>query len=103
MSRPGVRQTADAHDSIPRSQAAICSQLLMLENLMREMRSNACAPSNLVMPKISQHTSSDMIVSTRSRVSFFLKKFRRLDFMDDNRELHGHNFFLIVLHEEALI
>ena len=54
------------------------------------------ASSELVIPKISQHTSSDMIGTTRSRVSFFLKKFRKLDFMDDNRELHAHNSFLIV-------
>jgi hypothetical protein len=56
------------------------------------------APSELVIPKISQHTSSDMIGSTRSRVSFFLKKFRKLDFMDDNSELHEHSSFLIVKH-----
>jgi len=56
------------------------------------------ASSELVIPKISQHTSSDMIGATRARVSFFLKKFRKLDFMDDNRELHAHNSFLIAKH-----
>ena len=103
MSPPGLRQTAGVTDSIPRNQAAVCSQLLMLENLMREMRCNACVPSELVIPNISQHTPADMIDTTRSCVSFFLKKFRKLDFMDDNRELRVHSSFLIVLHEDALI
>jgi hypothetical protein len=44
-----------------------------------------------------------MIGTTRSRVSFFLKKFRKLDFMDDNHELHAHSSFLIVKHEDVLI
>jgi hypothetical protein len=33
MSPPGLRQTAGVNDSIPRSQGAVCSQLLMLEEL----------------------------------------------------------------------
>ena len=70
---------------------------------MWEMPSNACAPSELVIPNISQRTPADMIGTTRSCSSFFLKKFRKLDFMDDNRELHGHSSFLIVLHQDALI
>jgi hypothetical protein len=73
----------------------------MLENLIREMRAMH-GIVGLVIPKISQHTSNDMIGTTRSRVSLFLKKFRKLDFMDDNRELHGHSSFLIILHEYAL-
>ena len=75
----------------------------MLENLIREMRSNACAPSELTIPKIRQHTPTDMFGTTRSRISFFLKKFRKLDFMDDNRELHAHSSFLIVKHKMFLL
>ena len=62
------------------------------------------APSELVIPKINQDTVADMVGATRSCVSFFLKKFRKLGIMDYKRELHMHSSFLIiVLHEGALI
>jgi CRP-like cAMP-binding protein len=38
----------------------------------------------LIVPKISQETLADMVGTTRSRVSFFLNKFRTLGFIDYN-------------------
>jgi CRP-like cAMP-binding protein len=35
-----------------------------------------------VIPKISQETLADMIGTTRSRVSFFMNRFRKLGFVD---------------------
>ena len=50
-----------------------------------------------VMPQISQETLAEMIGTTRSRVSFFLNKFRKLGFIDYNGELRVHSALLNVL------
>ena len=53
-----------------------------------------------VMAKISQETLAEMIGTTRSRVSFFMNKFRKLGFIDYNGELHVHSSLLnVVLHD----
>jgi CRP-like cAMP-binding protein len=53
-----------------------------------------------VLPKISQDTLAEMIGTTRSRVSFFMNKFRKLGFLDYNGGLHVHSSLLnIVLHD----
>jgi CRP-like cAMP-binding protein len=53
-----------------------------------------------VIPKISQETLAEMIGTTRSRVSFFMNKFRKLGFIYYNGGLHVHSSLLsIVLHE----
>lgn len=58
----------------------------------------------LITPKIDQDTPAYLVGTTQSRVSLFLKKYRKPDFMDYNYEWRGHSSFLIiVLHEVALI
>ena len=53
-----------------------------------------------VIPKISQDTLADMIGTTRSRVSFFLNKFRKLGFIQYNGRMEVHSSLLnIVLHD----
>jgi CRP/FNR family transcriptional regulator, cyclic AMP receptor protein len=53
-----------------------------------------------VVPKISQDTLAEMIGTTRSRVSFFMNKFRKLGFLYYNGGLHVHSSLLnIVLHD----
>ena len=55
-----------------------------------------------VIPKISQETLSDMIGTTRSRVSFFMNRFRKLGFVDYNggNGLQVHSSLLnVVLHD----
>ena len=53
-----------------------------------------------VIAKISQETLAEMIGTTRSRVSFFMNKFRKMGFIDYNGELHVHSSLLnIVLHD----
>jgi len=54
-----------------------------------------------VLPKISQETLSEMIGSTRSRVNFFMNKFRKLGFIQyNNGGLHIHKSLLsVVLHD----
>ena len=53
-----------------------------------------------VIAKISQETLAEMIGTTRSRVSFFMNRFRKLGFIDYNGELHVHSSLLnVVLHD----
>jgi CRP/FNR family cyclic AMP-dependent transcriptional regulator len=50
-----------------------------------------------VVPKISQATLADMIGTTRSRVNFFLNKFRKLGFIDYNGHLKINSSLLSVV------
>jgi CRP/FNR family transcriptional regulator, cyclic AMP receptor protein len=54
-----------------------------------------------IIPKISQETLADMIGTTRSRVSFFMNRFRKLGFVDYGESgLKVHSSLLnIVLHD----
>ena len=53
-----------------------------------------------VLPKISQEVLAEMVGTTRSRVNFFMNKFRRLGFIDYNGNLEVHDALLsVVLHE----
>jgi len=54
-----------------------------------------------VIPKISQETLAEMIGTTRSRVSFFMNRFRKLGFLDygvDGLQVHS-SLLNIVLHD----
>jgi len=56
-------------------------------------------PETLV-PKISQETLAEMVGTTRSRVSFFMNKFRKLGFIHYNGGLEVHSSLLnVVLHD----
>jgi CRP/FNR family transcriptional regulator, cyclic AMP receptor protein len=50
-----------------------------------------------VIPKISQETLAEMIGTTRSRVSFFMNKFRELGFIHYNDRLEVHSSLLSVV------
>jgi len=53
-----------------------------------------------VIPKISQEMLAEMIGATRSRVSFFMNRFRKLGFIDYNGTLQIHSSLLnVVLHD----
>ena len=57
-----------------------------------------------VVPKISQETLAEMVGTTRSRVSFFMNRFRKLGFIDYSGGLEGglqvHSSLLnVVLHD----
>ena len=54
----------------------------------------------VAIPKISQETLAEMIGTTRSRVSFFMNRFRKLGFIRYNGELEIHSSLLnVVLHD----
>jgi len=53
-----------------------------------------------VLPKISQETLAEMVGTTRSRVNFFMNKFRKLGFIKYNGGLQINTSLLsVVLHE----
>jgi CRP/FNR family cyclic AMP-dependent transcriptional regulator len=57
------------------------------------------SPESLI-PDITQETLADMIGTTRSRVSFFMNRFRKLGFIEYNGRIHVHKSLLnVVLHD----
>jgi CRP/FNR family transcriptional regulator, cyclic AMP receptor protein len=53
------------------------------------------------IPKISQETLAEMIGTTRSRVSFFMNRFRKLGFIEYNGRIRVHRSLLnVVLHDQ---
>jgi CRP/FNR family cyclic AMP-dependent transcriptional regulator len=53
-----------------------------------------------VIPKISQETLAEMVGTTRSRVSFFMNRFRKLGFIQYNGKLSVHSSLLnVILHD----
>ena len=77
------------------SEKRLARLLLLLANFGKEAR-----PEPMIA-KISQETLAEMIGTTRSRVSFFMNKFRRLGFVDYNGGgLEVHSSLLnVVLHD----
>ncbi len=54
----------------------------------------------VVVPKISQEVLAEMIGTTRSRVSFFMNRFRKLGFIEYNGEIRVHNSLLNIFLQE---
>ena len=58
-------------------------------------------PETLI-PQITQETLADMIGTTRSRVSFFMNRFRKLGFIEYNGRIKVHKSLLnVVLHDQS--
>jgi CRP/FNR family cyclic AMP-dependent transcriptional regulator len=53
-----------------------------------------------VVPKISQETLAEMIGTTRSRVSYFMNRFRKMGFIEYNGEIRVHNSLLNIFLQE---
>jgi len=52
------------------------------------------------IPKISQETLAEMIGTTRSRVSYFMNRFRKLGFIDYNGQIRVNKSLLnVILHD----
>jgi CRP-like cAMP-binding protein len=53
-----------------------------------------------LLPNITQGTLAEMIGTTRSRVSFFMNRFRKLGFIEYNGRIQVHKSLLnVVLHD----
>ena len=97
-----VRVEADLVDQLfNSSEKRLARMLLLLANFGKD---NKPEP---ILAKISQETLADMIGTTRSRVSFFMNKFRKRGFIDYNGGNGGievHSSLLnVVLHDEPHI
>jgi CRP/FNR family transcriptional regulator, cyclic AMP receptor protein len=76
------------------SEKRLARALLLLANFGKDGKPET------VIPKISQETLAEMIGTTRSRVSYFMNKFRRLGFISYNGSLEVHSSLLnVVLHD----
>ena len=77
------------------SEKRLARALLLLANFGKEGRPEP------IIAKVSQETLAEMIGTTRSRVSFFMNKFRKLGFIDYNGKLNVHSSLLsVVLHDQ---
>jgi CRP/FNR family transcriptional regulator, cyclic AMP receptor protein len=80
------------------SEKRLARLLLLLANFGKE------GPPRPILGELSQETLAEMIGTTRSRVSFFMNKFRRLGFIDYNGKIEVHNSLLnAVLHDKPRI
>jgi CRP/FNR family cyclic AMP-dependent transcriptional regulator len=76
------------------SEKRLARVLLLMAHFGKEGKAEA------IIPKISQEVLAEMIGTTRSRVSFFMNKFRKLGFLNYNGSVHVHSSLLnVVLHD----
>jgi CRP/FNR family transcriptional regulator, cyclic AMP receptor protein len=76
------------------SEKRLARSLLLLAQFGKE------GTPETVIPKISQETLAEMIGTTRSRVSFFMNRFRKLGFIEYNGTLSVHSSLLnVILHD----
>jgi len=94
-----IRVEADLVDQLfNSSEKRLARLLLLLANFGKEGKPEP------IIAKISQETLAEMIGTTRSRVSFFMNKFRKLGLIDYNGGIHVHSSLLnVVLHEKPQI
>jgi CRP/FNR family cyclic AMP-dependent transcriptional regulator len=98
-----IRVEADLVDQLfNSSEKRLARILLLLANFGKEGRPEP------IIAKISQETLAEMIGTTRSRVSFFMNKFRKLGLIGYNGGIEGgievHSSLLnVVLHEQPQI
>ena len=80
------------------SEKRLARALLLLANFGKESRPEP------VIAKVSQETLAELIGTTRSRVSFFMNKFRKLGLIDYNGHMEVHSSLLnVVLHDDPHI
>ena len=90
-----ARVEADLVDQLfNSSEKRLARMLLLMANFGKEGKPET------VIAKISQETLAEMIGTTRSRVSSFMNKFRKLGFIEYNGDLKVHNSLLnVILHD----
>jgi CRP-like cAMP-binding protein len=90
-----IRFEADLVDHLfNSSEKRLARVLLLLANFGKT------GDPQTVIPKISQEMLAEIIGTTRSRVSFFMNRFRKMGFIDYNGRLEVHSSLLnIVLHD----
>jgi CRP-like cAMP-binding protein len=87
-----MKTQADLVDQLFNSSEKRLARILLL---MAEFGQSG--ESETMIPKISQETLAEMIGTTRSRVSFFMNRFRKLGFIDYKERIHVHRSLLNVV------
>ena len=96
-----IRVEADLIDQLFNSSEKRLARLLLLLLLANFGKEGTPEP---VIAKISQETLAEMIGTTRSRVSFFMNKFRKLGFIRYNGSIEVHSSLLnVILHDQPHI
>jgi CRP-like cAMP-binding protein len=91
-----ARVQADLVDQLfNSSEKRLARILLLLAQFGKESKPET------VVPKISQEMLAEMIGTTRSRVSFFMNRFRKLGFVEYNGEIRVHNTLLNIFLQES--
>jgi CRP/FNR family transcriptional regulator, cyclic AMP receptor protein len=91
-----MRTQADLIDQLFNSSEKRLARILLL---MAEFGKPG-EPETLI-PPITQETLAEMIGTTRSRVSFFMNRFRKLGFIEYNGRIQVHKSLLnVVLHDQ---
>jgi CRP/FNR family transcriptional regulator, cyclic AMP receptor protein len=91
-----MRTQADLVDQLFNSSEKRLARILLL---MAEF--GKPGEPEMLIPEITQETLADMIGTTRSRVSFFMNRFRKLGFIEYNGRIRVHKSLLnIVLHDQ---
>jgi CRP/FNR family cyclic AMP-dependent transcriptional regulator len=90
-----MRIQADLVDQLFNSSEKRLARILLL---MAEFGKSG-EPESLI-PKITQETLAEMIGTTRSRVSFFMNRFRKLGFIEYDGRIRVHKSLLnVILHD----
>jgi CRP/FNR family transcriptional regulator, cyclic AMP receptor protein len=91
-----MRTQADLVDQLFNSSEKRLARILLLMAEFGRSR----APL-MRIPKVSQESLANMVGTTRSRVSFFMNRFRKLGFIDYNGGIHVNKSLLnVVLHDQ---
>ena len=91
-----MRTQADLVDQLFNSSEKRLARILLL---MAEFGKPGEAES--MIPQITQETLAEMIGTTRSRVSFFMNRFRKLGFIEYNGRIRVHKSLLnVILHDQ---
>ena len=91
----GMRTQADLVDQLFNNSEKRLARILLL---MAEF--GQPGDGQALIPKITQETLAEMVGTTRSRVSFFMNRFRKLGFVEYNGRIRVHKSLLnVILHD----
>jgi len=78
------------------------SEVRLAKTLLQLARFGEQDAPETVIEKVSQETLAQMVGTTRSRVNYFMNKFRRLGYVDYNGSIHVHRSLInVVLQEQT--
>jgi CRP-like cAMP-binding protein len=92
----GIRTQADLVDQLFNS-----SERRLARTLLLMAQFGKPGEPETLLPPVTQETLAQMIGTTRSRVSFFMNRFKKLGYIDYNGRIQVHTLLLnVVLHDQ---